>query len=317
MPNQKQLALSFAFLVLVSYVATAQDDFPRPDLTWQTIETPHFLVHFHNGAARSAREFASVAESVYGPITRLYQHEPDSKVSIVIRDHDDYSNGAAYFYDNKIELWAPALDFELRGTHEWIKDVCRRFAKEGWYAIGGELYWRHGKPAEYTDIGKLVSELVAKIPDSEVTTDLDNEVAFAAKEGADVKRLAVTGFCWGGRQTWLYAAHNPKLKAAVAWYGPLVGTLSALKPRNPVDIAYELKVPVLGLYGAQDKGITAEHIARMRQALKDARNTSSRIDVFPDTGHGFFADYRDSYNEADAKQAWQRALAWLHEQGAG
>ena len=206
---------------------------------------------------------------------------------------------------------------EIFGLHEWIKDVCRRFAKEGWYAIGGELYWRHGKVADYTDIGKLMSELVAKVPDGEVTADLDNEVAFAAKEGADVKRLSVTGFCWGGRQTWLYAAHNPKLKAAVAWYGPLDGTPSALKPRSPIDVAYELKVPVLGLYGALDKGITAEHIARMRLALKEAHNTTSRIDVFPDTGHGFYADYRDSYNEKDAKEAWGRALAWLHKHGAG
>jgi carboxymethylenebutenolidase len=206
---------------------------------------------------------------------------------------------------------------EIFGLHEWIKDVCRRFAKQGWYAIGGELYWRHGKPSEYTDMGKLMSDLVAKIPDSEVTGDLDSEVAFAAKEGGDTKRLSVTGFCWGGRQTWLYAAHNPKLKAAVAWYGPLVGTPGALKPRNPVDIANELKVPVLGMYGAQDKNITAEHIARMRQALKDAGNKTSRIDAFADAGHGFFADYRDSYNEKDAKEAWQRALAWLHDHGAG
>jgi carboxymethylenebutenolidase len=206
---------------------------------------------------------------------------------------------------------------EIFGLHEWIKDVCRRFAKQGWYAIGGELYWRHGNAADYTDIGKLVSELVAKIPDDEVTTDLNAEVAFAAEEGGDVKRLSATGFCWGVRQTWLYAAHNPKLKAAVAWYGPLAGTLSALKPNNPVDIAYKLKVPVLGLYGAQDKNITPEHIERMRVALKEAHNTSCRIDVFPDTGHGFFADYRASYNEADAKVAWSRALAWLHDHGAG
>ena len=206
---------------------------------------------------------------------------------------------------------------EIFGVHEWVKDVCRRFAKQGWYAIAGELYWRHGKPSEYTDIGKLVSEVVSKIPDDEVMKDLDNEVAFAAEEGGDTKRLSVTGFCWGGRQTWLYAAHNPKLKAAVAWYGGLVGTPSALKPRNPVDIAYQLKVPVLGLYGAKDTGITQEHIERMRKALKDAGNTSCRIDVFADSGHGFFADYRESYNEKDAKDAWGRALAWLHRHGAG
>lgn len=206
---------------------------------------------------------------------------------------------------------------EIFGVHEWVKDVCRRFAKQGWYAIAGELYWRHGRAQDYTDIGKLVSDLVSKVSDAEVAGDLDGEVAFAAKEGADTKRLAATGFCWGGRQTWLYAAHNPKLKAAVAWYGGFVGTPSALKPRNPVDIAYKLKVPVLGLYGAKDTGITAEHIERMRKALKDAGNQSCRIDVFADSGHGFFADYRSSYNEKDAKDAWSRALAWLRSHGAG
>ena len=208
---------------------------------------------------------------------------------------------------------------EIFGLHEWIKDVCRRFAKEGWYAIGGELYWRHGKVSDYTDIGKLVSELVASVADDEVTTDLDAEVAFAAKEGADTKRLSVTGFCWGGRQTWLYAAHNPRLKAAVAWYGPLAAgkTPSPLRPHTAIDMAAALKVPVLGLYGAQDTGITAEHVAAMRKALQDAGNTSSRIDVFDDTGHGFYADYRDSYNDKDAKEAWGRALTWLRSHGAG
>ncbi len=208
---------------------------------------------------------------------------------------------------------------EIFGLHEWVRDVCRRFAKEGWYAIAGELYWRHGDAGSYTDIGKLVSELVASIPDDEVTTDIDAEAAFAAKDGGDTKRLAVTGFCWGGRQTWLYAAYNPQLKAAVAWYGPLAAgkTPSPLRPHSVIDIAAKLKVPVLGLYGAQDTNITAEHVAAMRQALKDAGNSSCRIDVFDDTGHGFFADYRDSYNEKDAKEAWGRALAWLRSHGAG
>src|SRR5262249_36945316 len=155
-------------------------------------------------------------------------------------------------------------------------------------------------------------DLVAKVPDSEVTGDLDNVWAFAAGEGADIKRAAVTGFCWGGRQTWLYADHNRKLKAGVAWYGPLAGSPSDTKPRNRVDIAYELKVPVLGLSGGLDQNTTKEHIDRMRVALKDARTTSSRIDVFEDAGHGFFADYRSSYNENDAKEAWKCALAWLH-----
>ena len=208
---------------------------------------------------------------------------------------------------------------EIFGVHEWVKDVCRRFAKQGWYAIAGELYWRHGKVADYTDIGKLVSELVAKIPDDEVPADLDAEIVFATKEGGDTKRLSVTGFCWGGRQSWMYAAHNPKLKAGIAWYGPLVQppTPNALRPTYPVDIAKDVKVPVLGLYGAKDTNITQEHVERMRKALKEGGSTACRIDVFADAGHGFFADYRDSYNETDAKDAWGRALAWLHEHGAG
>ncbi|MGQ0742072.1 MAG: dienelactone hydrolase family protein [Alphaproteobacteria bacterium] len=207
---------------------------------------------------------------------------------------------------------------EIFGVHEWIKDVCRRFAKQGWYAIAGELYFRQGNTADYADTGKLISELVSKVPDAQVWGDLDSKAAFAEKEGGDMKKVSVTGFCWGGRQAWMYAAHNPKLKAGVAWYGSLVAgsTPSPLRPRNPVDVVRELKVPVLGLYGGKDRGITPEHVERMRQALKEAGNRSSRIDVFPGSGHGFLADYRESYNERDAKEAWNRALAWLRRHGA-
>jgi carboxymethylenebutenolidase len=206
---------------------------------------------------------------------------------------------------------------EIFGLHEWIRDVCRRFAKEGYYAIAGAHYWRHGDPAQYTEIQKLVSDLVMKVPDDEVMKDLDAEVKFAAGENANTKKLSVTGFCWGGRVVWLYAAHNPALTAGVAWYGRVAGgNPTPLQPMQPVQLADKIKAPVLGLYGFKDTGISQESLEQMRAALKAAGNTQSRIDVFPNSGHGFFADYRESYNEADAKDAWGRALAWLKEHGA-
>jgi carboxymethylenebutenolidase len=205
---------------------------------------------------------------------------------------------------------------EIFGLHEWIRDIARRFAKEGWYAIAGAHYFRHGDPAGYTEIRKLFNELVMKVPDSEVMSDLDAEVKFAAGEKANTAKLGVTGFCWGGRITWLYAAHNPNLKAGVAWYGRLVGEPAPLQPKHPVDVAAQIKAPVLGLYGAKDSGIPLETVEKMRGALKAAGNTTSRIDVFENADHGFLADYRPSYNETDAKEAWRRALAWLRNHGA-
>jgi carboxymethylenebutenolidase len=206
---------------------------------------------------------------------------------------------------------------EIFGVHEWIRDVCRRFAKDGWYAIAGAHYFRHGDPATYTEIQKLVTELVNKVPDSEVMGDLDAEARFAKGERANTAKLSVTGFCWGGRITWLYAAHNPNLKAGVAWYGRLVGQPTPLQPQHAVDVAARLKAPVLGLYGGKDKGIPLDTVEQMRAALKAAGNTQSQIDVFEDSDHGFLADYRPSYNETDAKEAWRRAVAWLRNHGAG
>jgi carboxymethylenebutenolidase len=206
---------------------------------------------------------------------------------------------------------------EIFGLHEWIRDIVRRFAKEGWYAIAGAHYFRHGDPSAYTEIRKLFDELVMKVPDAEVMSDLDAEVKFAAGEKANTAKLGVTGFCWGGRITWLYAAHNPNLKAGVAWYGRLVGQAAPLQPKHPADVAAQIKAPVLGLYGAKDAGIPLETVETMRAALKAAGNTTSRIDVFENADHGFLADYRPSYNETDAKEAWRRALAWLRQQGAG
>jgi carboxymethylenebutenolidase len=205
---------------------------------------------------------------------------------------------------------------EIFGVHEHIKDVCRRWAKIGYYAIAPELFARYGDASKETDIGKILESIVGKVPDMEVASDLDATLAFAAQSGsAVVSRAAVTGFCWGGRQAWLYAAHNPELKAAVAWYGPLAGKPSDLRPRNPLDIVAELKVPVLGLYGGKDTGITAQHVEAMQMKLASAGG-SSKIIIYPDSGHAFHADYRPSYNKADAEASWKAATECLKQHGA-
>ena len=206
---------------------------------------------------------------------------------------------------------------EVFGVHEFIKDVCRRFAKLGFYAVAPALYARQGDPAKYdmAHISELISEVVSKVPDSEVMSDLDSTVAFAMAEGADTTKLGITGFCWGGRVVWLYAARNPALKAGVAWYGPLGGKPTALKPHSAIELASAIHAPILGNYGGKDMGIPPADIEAMRAALKTAGNAKSRIDVYEDSQHGFFADYRDSYNEKDAKTAWAEAVAWFAENG--
>ncbi len=204
---------------------------------------------------------------------------------------------------------------EIFGVHEHIKDVCRRFAKAGYYAIAPELYVRQGSV-----IDKPMNEIfpvVGKVPDTQVMTDLDAAVAYAGASGlADSSRVAITGFCWGGRITWLYAAHNPKLKAGAAWYGRLVGQSNPLQPKSPTELARDVKAPVLGLYGAKDRGIPLESIEGMRAALKAAGNTKCDIIVYPDSEHGFHADYRPSYNEKDAKDGFAKLLAWFKKNGA-
>ena len=207
---------------------------------------------------------------------------------------------------------------EIFGVHEHIKDICRRFAKLGYYAIAPSLYARYGDPGKYGTgrIKDLVANIVSKVPDAEVMQDLDAAAEFAGGDGGDSKRLGITGWCWGGRIVWLYAAHARSLRAGVAWYGPLTGEKNALRPVHPIDVAGTLKAPVLGLYGGLDHGITPGDIAAMRKALADAGKTDCRIDVFADAQHGFFADYRASYNAADAEIAWHRCLSWLNEHGA-
>ncbi len=203
---------------------------------------------------------------------------------------------------------------EIFGVHEHIKDVCRRFAKAGYYAISAELYQRQGDVKTMTDIPAIVRDVVAKVPDAQVMSDLDAATAFAKASGrADTTKLGVTGFCWGGRITWMYSAHNPAVKAAVAWYGPLVRPATELAPKNPIDIAPTLKTPVLGLYGAADTGISVDSVEQMRKALP--AGTASEIVLYPDTPHAFHADYRPSYREAAAKDGWTRALAWFKKYG--
>jgi carboxymethylenebutenolidase len=203
---------------------------------------------------------------------------------------------------------------EIFGVHEHIRDICRRLAKEGYLAIAPELYFRQGDPNDYADIPTLFSELVTKVPDAQVLADLDHVASWASRNGGDASRLLVTGFCWGGRIAWLYAAHNPQLKAAVAWYGKLLGDKSLNSPKYPVDVATDLTAPVLGLYGGQDTGISQESVETMRQALR-AANATAEIIVYPEAGHAFNADYRPSYHEESAKDGWQRMLTWFGQYG--
>ena len=205
---------------------------------------------------------------------------------------------------------------EIFGVHEHIKDICRRLAKLGYFAIAPELYARQGDVSKISDFKEIVSKVVSKVPDSQVISDLDSAVAYAKKSGADTAKLGITGFCWGGRIVWLYAAHNPDLKAGVAWYGRLVGDADELHPKHPVDVAGSLKAPVLGLYGGADQGIPQESIEKMRAAVKDAGKTAE-IHVYPDTPHAFLADYRPSYRQEPAEDGWKRMLEWFKKNGVG
>ncbi|MFO1407971.1 MAG: dienelactone hydrolase family protein [Steroidobacteraceae bacterium] len=204
---------------------------------------------------------------------------------------------------------------EIFGVHEHIKDLCRRFAKQGYLAIAPELYARQGDPSKYEDWKQLFAELVSKVPDAQVMLDLDAAVAWAGASGeGDPARVGVTGFCWGGRITWLYAAHSATLKAGVAWYGRLDGQKTELQPAYPIDLVKELKAPVLGLYGGQDQGIPLADVDRMKAALAAAKNPSEIV-VYPDAGHGFLADYRPSYDAKAAEDGWKRCLAWFKAHG--
>jgi carboxymethylenebutenolidase len=204
---------------------------------------------------------------------------------------------------------------EIFGVHEHIKDVCRRFAKLGYFAIAPELFARQGDPSKITEIPKIVSEIVSKVPDSQVMSDLDACVAYAKNSGkANTDKLAVTGFCWGGRITWLYAAHNQNVKAGGAWYGRLVGAASPMNPTHPIDLVDKINAPVLGLYGGADQGIPNDTVEKMREALK-AKGKKSEIILYPDTPHAFHADYRPSFRKEQAEDAWKKLTEWFKKHG--
>ena len=206
---------------------------------------------------------------------------------------------------------------EIFGVHEHIKDVCRRLAKLGYFAIAVDLYHRQGDITKFTDNQEIFAKVVNHVPDSQVMSDLDSSVVYAESTGrADTGKLGITGFCWGGRITWTYCVHNPKAKAGVAWYGRLVAPAKvALQPAYPADLAPALEVPVLGLYGGQDASIPMEHVEQMRAALKAASNTVSNIHVYPEAPHAFYADYRPSYRKEAAEDGWRRMQAWFKQHG--
>lgn len=202
---------------------------------------------------------------------------------------------------------------EIFGVHEHIRDVARRLAKAGYLAVAPELYARQGDVSKLSSIDEI-RPIVARVPDAQVLSDLDAAADWAAGNGGDARKLAITGFCWGGRIVWLYAAHNPELKAGIAWYGRVEGAGTELQPRNPIDLVKDIKAPVLGLYGGADAGIPNEGVERMRAALK-AAGKPGEIHTYPDTPHAFLADYRPSYRKEAAEDGWKRMLAWLRKNG--
>lgn len=199
---------------------------------------------------------------------------------------------------------------EIFGVHEHIRDICRRLGKLGFLAVAPELYARQGDVSGMQDNQQIIREVVSKVPDSQVMSDLDATAEWAEKNGGDPNRLAAAGFCWGGRIVWLYAAHSSKLKAGAAWYGRLSGPTNETTPKQPLEVAGDLKAPVLGLYGGRDTGIPVDQVEQMKLVLKNV-NSKSMIQLYPEAPHGFNADYRPSYREVDAKDAWQRMLIWF------
>lgn len=203
---------------------------------------------------------------------------------------------------------------EIFGIHEYIRDTCRRLARQGYQAIAPNLFQRYGDPMGVPNVQEIMSDIVADVPDAQVLSDLDVCAEWAASNGGDPQRLGLTGFCWGGRIAWLYAAHNPQLKAAVAWYGRLTGKSTPMTPRHPTDVVRSLHAPVLGLYGGKDVTIPLEDVETMREALATAGKRADIV-VYPEGGHAFHADYRQSFRAADAANGWGRMLEWFRANG--
>ena len=202
---------------------------------------------------------------------------------------------------------------EIFGVHEYLRDVCRRFAKLGYHAVATELFARQGDVSKITNIDEI-RNVVAQVPDAQVMADLDATFAWASKNGGDGSKLGITGFCWGGRIVWLYAAHSPRLTAGVAWYGRLTGVVDDLHPVHPLDLVKSIKAPVLGLYGAEDQGIPVEMVEMMQDELKAAKHPSEII-IYPNAPHAFHSDYRASYRQEPAQDGWKRLQAWFKKYG--
>jgi carboxymethylenebutenolidase len=203
---------------------------------------------------------------------------------------------------------------EIFGVHEHIRNVCRRLGKLGYLAVAPELFARQGDVSKMTDIKEILEKVVPKVPDAQVMVDLDATAAWAAQNNGNGAKLGITGFCWGGRIVWLYAAHNPGLKAGVAWYGRLTGDKDELRPRQPLDLVKSIKAPVLGLYGAEDQGIPVEIVEMMQDDLKAAKSPSEIV-MYPDAPHGFHADFRSSYRPGPAQDGWKRLQQWFKKHG--
>ncbi len=199
---------------------------------------------------------------------------------------------------------------EIFGVHEYIKDVCRRLAKAGYLAVATEYYARLGDLSKMTDAGQIIRDVISRAPDETLMHDMDATAAWAAANDGNGARLGVIGFCRGGRAVWLYAAHNADLKAAVAFYGPVNTPATAIQPHNAIELASQLKCPLLGLYGGKDPSIAVSDVEAAAAKAKAAGHIVDIV-VYPDSGHGFHADYRPSYNAHDAADGWARALAWF------
>ena len=198
---------------------------------------------------------------------------------------------------------------EIFGLHEYIRDVTRRLAKLGAFAVAPDYYFRKGDLTKVTEIKDLFPIVNTKA-DTELFSDLDATVAWAKSKGGNTNRLGIMGFCRGGRTVWLYSTHNPNLKAGVAFYGTLADAHSDAMPKNALDLATEVKEPVLGLYGAADTGIKVEQVEQMKTALQAAHKTAE-FKIYPDAPHGFHADYRPSYRKEAAEDAWKQMTGWF------
>lgn len=259
--------------------------------------------------------------------------QPLAAQQIVTTDSAGLETGSADISDNGVSLTAyyakpsdapgplplVVVCSEIFGVHEHIADIARRFAKQGYFAIAPAFFTRAGDPAALSSVPEILQKIISQTPDAQVMNDIRATLAWGLKRGANPERIGITGFCWGGRITWLACAQIPQFKAGVAWYGRLVGDRNENFPAHPVDLAQELKAPVLGLYGGKDDGIPVSTVEQMRQALASARDNQaaaqSQIEIYPDAPHAFHADYRPTYRQEAAIDGWARCLAWFKQHG--